>query len=256
MRFICLQAAATALGAVLSLSCGGGGGGSSSAPTPVPTSVSAPSDLTAEYSFAVSQGRFTFSWTPSPENIDGYEMEGKAEPNDFEKLHDGLLPPYWTGAYLDETVPELKEFAFRIRAQRASEYSTYSNEARCRSGLNAPDITAFMAYSGGIRVNMFNKSLVADTLFLERGVRPYGGNSYSWTSLPEVGFGDTHFQDHSALSDMSEYAYRVTYSKGMDRVSTTSSSVYVAAAGPSSLVATSLLADVKLTWQNNSQRAG
>ncbi len=241
------------LAASLSLmQCGGGSGGSSPA-APAPVAQDAPSSFTAALSAGTSV--FHLTWVPPTTAFDGYEFEGRVDAGTFSKLHSGLIPNTWLEAYYDASVTgplqELATYTFRVRVMRGTTPSGYSNESGARTGLNAPYIYSPNSYAGQISVSWTNNSLVADTLQLERGV----GTPATWAPISNVPFGVTSWIDRDALEGQ-VCNYRVTYSKGSESASaTTTYPASVPMIAPSQITATPLVEGARLDWQNLSQVA-
>lgn len=233
--------------ALLLAACGGHSGGSGSpaaspdGPTGLQVSLDQPSST------------LHFTWTRPSQAFDGYQFEGKVGSGAYSNVNQTLLPNTWTEAYLhlNGSSAELQTCSFRMWVMRGTSASPTSNEASIRMPLNAPSINAYSGM-GGVTVSWWNNSTVADTLKLERGV--INASATTWTTIPSVTFGTTSWIDWSAPEGAS-CTYRVTYSKGQDSASATSSATSTPMVAPGQPTATPLIEGVRLNWTNSSQVA-
>lgn len=199
----CLIAALT----LLLMACGGGGGGGATGSA----TLQPPSALTVTES---GTDQITLSWQPPSESFDGYELEGKAGTDAFQKLHDGLIPNTYTGLILtfQSTAPENTIYTFRLRAARGSLFSPYSNEAAYTRGPYAPGQPTATYDWNNTAVNLAwsRNSSASDGLRIERAeCTQYGSVTGTWTALPITDPLASTYVD-TTISPNLYYTYRIT----------------------------------------------
>lgn len=238
------------LGLCLLAACGGGGSGSSPA-------LGGPTNLSVQWS-PVYSNYVDISWTAPLDTIDGYQLEERNGSAAFTLLNTNGLLDYRsvaTGWSVNTaSLAEDSNLDFRMRAFKGSGSSAYSNTASLHMGLKAPGFTNVTYSSAGVDVSWTNYSTVADTLLLERGIFAPASSTYTWTTVPGITFGAVHYLDPNPPEEAT-VAYRATYSKGAETVSSISYTVSVGLKAPVNLQAVPLVEGVNLTWQNQSTSA-
>jgi hypothetical protein len=237
---------------LLLIGCGGGGGSSSPAAPVAP-------QLSATYDPALTQ--IALTWTQVSGNIDGYNLEFRANSGTYALINPTPIFSGVTTATLTfkATPPELTPFDFRICTVTKAVNGPYSNVAQIKTPLLAPTYltAAYSVADGGILIKWETLSLLTDRYVLERApCDSAGAPTGAWASLSLPNPAATTFVD-KAVAETQGYVYRVTAWSGTASSTTKGPSLRAVTPplAPAAFAAQALPDAVGLTWVNQSRTA-
>jgi hypothetical protein len=244
-----MRALTLSLFGLLLLSCGGGGNGGG------PVGISPPGN------FAVAQGTtfddLTFSWTPSPSSVDGYNLDGAVGSEAFSQINTDLIPKDTIGGALslNPAMPEQLDLHFRIRSQSGTTYSSYA-QANYRRGIKPASTLSgsFDPIARGISLSWVKNTLVADGVSLQRRVFGQTGPS-PYAPLPPILVNATSYVDYDIQEGVT-YGYQVIYTKGTESSAPVATDgLYFNLAAPGHFTVSTDTVSATLTWVPQSKLA-
>lgn len=152
---------------------------------------------------------YTFTWTPPPAAIDGYEAEGRVESGDWSGL--GLvIPPDTIGGTIqvNPSTPELVRLSFRIRSIRSGTAGAWSPETSVQRTLRWPVDTRSHPIQTGMVLEWTNVSQLATGMRVQRMV---GDGWQVLADLPVTA--GTHLDTLPMIADEPLH-YRVAATRG------------------------------------------